>query len=228
MSPRCSRAAPLCAVFALLRPLMTLAQVPWTSALRTFLQAVAGSGARWLLVGSAASALQGVDVQPGDVDVLARSPLDVDRIARSLLPFAVPTGTGTLPTDFLSARDQPVLCFDGGRWTLGRWRVRGVTVEVACIQNPGAEHRLLETTGNPVWQRCRRVIWDGHELAVVPLEVQLATLISRRYDGRIEGVARALVRRGFDRDLLAQAIRDRHLDSADLLRYSQVSALFAR
>jgi hypothetical protein len=46
-----------------------LVQIPWQDALLEFLRRVDGSGLHWWLYGSAALAVRGIDVEPGDIDI---------------------------------------------------------------------------------------------------------------------------------------------------------------
>jgi hypothetical protein len=46
-----------------------LVQIPWPDALLEFLRRVDGSGLHWWLYGSAALAVRGIDVEPGDIDI---------------------------------------------------------------------------------------------------------------------------------------------------------------
>lgn len=187
--------------------------VRWLVALERVADLVAGTSADWMLVGSAASAVHGVDLQPGDVDILAHTAADVFEVA-AVLPAAEAAATDreTDPQTFLSSRSQPVITF--GEWTLGRWLVDGEKVEVAHIA--GDDGLLQETGGSEIWRHRQWMPWQGYQLPIVPLEVQLATMLSRGLTVRSRAAVARLRERGHDRALLAKALSDKALDSSGL------------
>ena len=185
--------------------------VGWERALEVF-SAGAEGRVRWMLVGSAATRLQGVAVDPGDVDVLIHpatecsSPSDV---AGSFATYAAADPVSQDPADFQSTADQPLVATADGTWLFGRWRVDGGTLEVARIRADLGPTAVIETMGSAVWDACRTVAWQGHEIPVVPLEVQLATILSRGLDERARAVRARLDDGGLDEALLARAMADR-------------------
>jgi hypothetical protein len=166
----------------------------WTDALAEVADSLNRGRIDWLLVGSAATALHGVAIDPGDIDVSVATPEDVARAAK-LLPT-----TG-----------EPTLCFDdsSSRWTLGRWLVDGVKVELVHIDDPATTHLVIETRGLLVWRERAVVEWRGHRIPLVPIEVQLATMIARQQETRIEATVAAVGLHSFDVSLLRRAIADR-------------------
>lgn len=58
--------------------------VPWVASLEALLRAIDGQGLDWYLVGSAALAVRGLDVAPGDVDLVV-DPAGAYRLADLLL-----------------------------------------------------------------------------------------------------------------------------------------------
>ena len=185
--------------------------VSWERALELF-SSSAGDRVRWMLVGSAATRVQGVAVDPGDVDVLVHpdtSDDDLSAVAGSLAPFAAAEPVSQDPGSFLSTVDQPLVATADGTWLFGRWIVEGCKLEVARIRADLGPAVVVETMGTAVWATCRTVPWQGHELPVVPLEVQLATIISRGLDERARAVRARFEVSGPDEALLAQAMVDR-------------------
>jgi hypothetical protein len=166
----------------------------WTEALAELADRLNRGRIDWLLVGSAATALHGVAIDPGDIDVSVATPEDVARAAK-LLPT-----TG-----------EPTLCFDDSstRWTFGRWMVDGVKVELAHIDDPAAVHLVIETRGPLVWRERSVVEWRGHRIPLVPIEIQLATMIARKQQARIEATVAAVGLHSLDVSLLRRAIADR-------------------
>ena len=181
----------------------------WPEALEEVVDRLEGSETGWMLVGSAATALHGVAITPGDFDVLVRDPADVRRAAGAL-PSPETTSRHRDPGEWLSSVPEPILEFgEGSRWTFGRWVIRGVRVEVANIEDPAAAGRLIETTGALVWEARSSVLWRGRSVPVIPLEVQIATMLVRGQSDRLTAVAAVPDRNSLDRRLLRRALRDR-------------------
>ncbi len=192
----------------------TVTITDWPTALQHFAQLAETTSAQWMLVGSAASAVHGVDLSPGDIDVLARTPKDVTTLAAVLPSRDLPVRGDLDPQTFLSTKDEPVVRFGGG-WTFGRWFLDGETVEAAHIA--GVHGRLTETSGREVWRHRRLIRWRGRLLPIVPLEVQLVTMVSRELDERVRAAAECLRHNGYDEHLVRRAARDRGLDPASVL-----------
>ncbi|MDQ2846900.1 MAG: hypothetical protein M3Y77_11230, partial [Actinomycetota bacterium] len=70
--------------------------------------------------------------------------------------------------------------------------------------------------GGDVWRLRRLVRWRGNLLPIVPLEVQLATMLSRKLDERSRAAAECLHRNGYDEALLQRAMLDRGIDPASV------------
>lgn len=185
----------------------------WERALATFIESV-GSHLRWMLIGSAATAVHGVAITPGDVDILIhpdtpdtlmRSELDeLDGFAASSVP------SGELAT-FASIHDHPLLGTSDGSWLFGRWTIHGCQVEVARIREPVEAGLLFETLGRAVWEFREVLDWHGQPIPVVPLEVQLAAIVSRGLDQRARAARARLAEIGCREDLLHRAFADRSL-----------------
>jgi hypothetical protein len=177
----------------------------WLAALERFACLAATTSAEWMLVGSAASAVHGVDVQPGDVDLLAHTPADVFELAAVLPPAqGVADQSEIDPRTFLSTRSRSVVTFGDGAWTFGRWLLNGARVEVAHIT--GDDGLLRETSGREIWRHRQWMAWRGIQLPIVPLEVQLATMLSRDQTNRSQAARTRLQERGYDPDLLLKAL----------------------
>lgn len=184
----------------------------WQHTLSTFADS-APDDVRWMLVGSAATRLHGVDVDPGDVDVLVHPQTPDDallRLASALSDHAVDGPASQSLEHFMSSRDQSLLA--SGAWLLGRWMIDGHKLEVARIREPIDPTTLLETHGLAIWSLREVVEWRGWSVPVVPLEVQLATVVLRGQADREKSVRAALTERGYDRELRERAMVARGLD----------------
>lgn len=181
----------------------------------------------WMLVGSAASAFQGVPLDPADVDVLMRTPSDVATLAGHLNDLAMPEPTPRHPASFLSSRAEPLLAYEAGgeAWTLGRWVVGGVRLEVAHISPTEPTEGLVETHGTRVWEVKIDVTYRGITVPCVPLEVQLATAFVSDKPGRREALATVLKARGVNDMLLLDALKGRGFTPASLGQHPELVAM---
>lgn len=191
----------------------TVGMEPWEAALAAFVDCVA-TQLRWMLIGSAATAVQGVVIVPGDVDILVHPDTPdtamyagVDRLGA----FAAGAGAPEELASFVSTPARPLLATADGSWLFGRWAVSGCRVEVARIREPSRDDLLLETVGRDVWGYCEWVPWRGLAVPVVPLEVQLATMVSRGLDQRAGATRTRLAEIGCRDDVLQRAFADRSL-----------------
>lgn len=198
-----------------------------------WLDAVAEFGRRawlahvdWMLVGSAASALQGARIEPADIDVLVRRPIDVALLAGHLYDLAETTPTGRERPTFRSSVPEPLLWYeeDGWSWTFGRWFLGGIRLEVAHIIGPPSD--LVETWGDRVWEVRRDVTVDGVTAPCVPLEVQVATAMARKDEPRRHRLTDALLVQQVDARLLTEAMLGRGYHRPDTItHYPDVLAL---
>lgn len=181
----------------------------WVGALLRFAELVHPLAVDWMLVGSAATAVRGVELDPGDLDVLVRGPQDVGRIA-AVMP-ALEDDDGELdPERFLSSKVRPTITFDSGSWTFGRWHLGEVKVEVAHISAPESEpYQLIETMGDLVWLERQIIDLEGTQIPIVPLEVQIATMVARGQDARLARVVDAPPALQVHAELLSRALSAR-------------------
>ena len=172
---------------------------------------------RWTVVGSVATALQGCDITPNDLDLLTATPAGVQRIAELMAPYApalcpisnedeswyssaaLPVSSGPDPFGFI--------------WHFGRWFVDGFKVEAAHIIPPAgfpssAEGAGIWEAGTEIWPYVRRVPFGAHQVPVVPLEIQLHTSMSRGLARRVEAITAALRAQGSDGELLHKALNE--------------------
>lgn len=91
-----------------------------------------------MLVGSAATRLQGASVEPGDVDVLVHPQTpdrDMVECYRVLARHAVDSATNDDLELFLSSEVRPFIASPDGLWLFGRWMVARCKLEVARIHS---------------------------------------------------------------------------------------------
>jgi hypothetical protein len=150
--------------------------VPWESALLEFLRRVAGTNLSWWLYGSAALAVRGIAVEPGDIDV------HVDDAALA----------GCLFDDLLVT---PVERMDG--WVadyVGRAFCHAV---VEWLSDPRPE---LDNPAAPSEQGAfvepylETVHWHGYDIRVPPLSVQASSCEQRGLSDRVALIQAAMSR----------------------------------
>jgi hypothetical protein len=172
-----------------------------------------GGGIEWMLLGSAATALRGVAVVPGDIDIAVLTADDIVRAA-AVLPtpdVAAVESEEFVPADWISTVRQPVRRFGGGeeRWAFGRWFVDGIKVELAHIDAPAVAGLMIETRAPLVWYEREILECHGQHIPTVPIEVQLATMVARGQDDRI---AATIATVELNVPLLRRAISDKQVE----------------
>jgi hypothetical protein len=192
----------------------------WETALKKTMDLVHGPLERefrgeWCLIGSAATALQGIDVAPRDLDMLARRPEIVFRFAELMADFA--PDTNPYPDDmerWLSSAEKPVKVDEPNLeefvWHFGRWVVDGFEVEVAHIVPPAGmrfDDGMWEA-GPKIWNHVKHAKLGNWDIPVVPLEIQLQTNLGRKLDSRVENIVRRFRENGHDRELLGSALSE--------------------
>ncbi|GAB2596755.1 nucleotidyltransferase family protein [Kribbella endophytica] len=202
---------------------------PWTAVLTNVAEQLNGIRIEWMLVGSAATALHGVEIVPGDIDIAVLEAGDVARAAAVL-----PTPDGPLvesqdPADWVSTAAEPALRFEhaGERWTFGKWMIDGVKVELAHIDAPAVAARMMETRALLVWHERETLNSHGQPVPTVPVEVQLATMVARQQDARIHATIAAIDTASVDVTLLRRALSDRRSEVPDLTVPESVQRLLA-
>lgn len=136
-----------------------LAPVPWDIALEEFLARVSGTGLDWWLYGSAALAVRGIEIVPGDVDFAVDDAHHTGRIFHDLLVEPV-----TGPLDWVA------------KW-IGR------AFHCALFEWSAHAASAVESAPNEFgrWaaDRLETIAWRGHPVRVPRLDVQLAVAVQR-------------------------------------------------
>lgn len=172
---------------------------------------------RWAVVGSVATVLQGCELMPGDIDVLAYRPAGAQRFAEALLAFTPPRCEAAGHDDWYSSREQLLSVGPddyGIYWHFGRWFIEEVKVEIAHLTPPEgfptAESGAGIWEGGPeIWPYVREVDFAGYRVPVVPLEIQLGTSLDRGLDARVAEIARVLRAAGHNAALI-EKLRPQH------------------
>jgi hypothetical protein len=151
-----------------------LVRIPWEEGLLEFLRRIDDSGLEWWLYGSAALAVRGIDITPGDIDVNVSDAHRVGRIFDDLLV-------------------TPVEELEG--WAAKRL---GRAFHEAIVEWLSEPHPEKDDPANPceygphVAERLETVEWRGRRLRVPPLAVQLAVSERRGLADRVQSIRAAL------------------------------------
>jgi hypothetical protein len=151
-----------------------LVPIPWEEALCEFLRRIDGSGLHWWLFGSAALAVRGIDITPGDIDLNVS---DADQ-------------AGSIFDDLLVT---PVEELEG--WVakrIGR-AFHGAIIEWLSEPHPETDDAASPHEYGPhIARRLESVEWRGYRLRVPPLNAQLATCERRGLTDRVQLIRIAL------------------------------------
>lgn len=143
--------------------------VPWRETLRELCRRASDLEAEWWLTGSAALAVRGVSIEPGDVDLVCS-----DR------------GAVTLGTIFADALLEPVVRADPG-WISDYWSRAFLNARLEWIGSPkpDVDSPLPCDFGPAAAARLETVSWEGWQLRVPPLDLQRAVSQRRGLTGRV-------------------------------------------
>jgi hypothetical protein len=152
-----------------------LQPVLWEQALLTFLKMVEGKNIDWWLVGSAATAARGIDIQPGDID-LCTSEADALTLQNLLSDSVI----------------QPLQ--DSTGW-VGKWFGRaflGARLEWVGGLNEASDAGTISDFGLVAHSRLETIQWNGYVIRVPPLDLQLETSVRRGLIDRAEKIRKAI------------------------------------
>jgi hypothetical protein len=151
-----------------------LAPVPWEDALAEFLRRVEGSGLTWWLYGSAALAVRGLAIEPGDIDITVSNAPAAGRLLDDLLVTPVERATG-----WVANYTGRAFCHAIVEW---------LSEPHADFDDPSAPHEQ----GPHIASALEVVDWRGHAIAVPPLTAQLRTSECRNLTDRAALIRDAL------------------------------------
>ena len=143
---------------------------PWDEALDAVASRLAVTRCEWFLAGSAALAVRGIDIVPRDLDLVVA---DGSRALRALGDIQI----------------EPVSLNRDGAW-IARWFGRGflhARVEWIAGVDPAIDvYSTPNEFGPEAAARLETVRWNDHDLALTPLDVQLAVTERRGLAVRAE------------------------------------------
>lgn len=140
--------------------------VPWEAALYEFISKIAGSGIDWWLVGSCATCIRGIKMNPHDVDIFIDSK-DVDKLNELFKDYIIEP---IINTNGWLTKDFGVLFLHA--------RIDIATDPHPCLDNPEPVD-----CGPYARNNLEEVTWKGYKIKVPPVELQLNVNKKRgRYD----------------------------------------------
>ncbi len=177
------------------------------------------SKTEWVIMGSIATYLQGIDVIPRDIDILVRSPEEVYYFAELMSEFAVKECAAKAShqhDDWQSSVDRPVAADEPNPaqavWYFGKWYINNFKVEVAHIvppadylKNKKPEAGIWEG-GPEIWPYIRYVNYQQYRLPVVPLEIQLETNLRRDLSSRVKKIITSFKTGHYNKSLLVKSL----------------------
>ena len=188
----------------------------WRMALQHAVVRLADTRIEWLVIGSAASALQGVEIEPRDVDLLFRTREDLMAFVRKMHGLTPSSPEAPLSVeDWRSSQAQPIKTetFPGAfTWHKAAWDIEGVRLDATAIENNGVPDSLH---GDGVWEGGDHVwsfVTRAQDLPVVALEVQLESCLRRDLDSRARAIAVCLQHSGYAVERLVQVLSRGHLE----------------
>lgn len=151
----------------LLRQSAGLDPVPWAPTLDEVCRRLTPAGVDWWLTGSAALAVRGIPVTPGDLDLVVAD-ADAHRVGDLLLDGLV----------------EPVAPAD---WFCAWWgrAMLGARVEWVGGVGPAADDPAPTDFGPTAAARLEPVRWRGHDLRVPPLTLQRSVSVRRGLHDRV-------------------------------------------
>jgi hypothetical protein len=153
----------------MLRQAAGLEPVPWRAALRELCRRTSGLARDWWLTGSAALAVRGAPIDPGDVDLVCTA-----------------EGALRLGQVFADALIEPVVRADSN-WISDYWGRAFLSARIEWIGGPKPEVDSPSPCdfGPVAASRLEAVAWEGWQLRVPPLDLQRAASLRRGLTDRV-------------------------------------------
>jgi len=153
----------------MLRQAAGLEPVPWREALSELCRRTSGIECDWWLTGSAALAVRGAPIEPGDLDLVCSgdAALHLGRV-------------------FADAMIEPVARADSG-WISNYWGRAFLSARIEWIGDPKPEVDSPSPCdfGPAAASRLETVAWAGWQLRVPPLDLQRAVSLRRGLTDRV-------------------------------------------
>lgn len=160
----------------------------------------------WIVAGSAASLIQGCNLQPHDIDILVKRSDDVDKIAHLFTDFLPESNQPLIfNKNWISTKEIAVYYMNGDKdkWSYARLNIHGIQIEISNT----ASHEYLELSP-VVWEIRRYENYHGMSIPVVPLELQLHSNHEMKKLDRISKIKDVIKLKNLDLQFLENYLTD--------------------
>lgn len=140
----------------------------WEKSLELIAQKFKENGIEWYIVGSVSDAVRGINVKPGDMDIVVHT-RDFNK-AKDICFFNFPDSVIAPFSDI--QRTCPLQCF-------GRLFLAGALVDIAADENWNLESR------QPKYEKTS---WNGYDIYIDSLQLRYQTEINRKREDRIKAI----------------------------------------
>jgi predicted nucleotidyltransferase len=164
-----------------------------------------------IICGSMSTYLQGCKIKPNDIDILANNQKTVELIAELMVEYEVSESPSQDVNEWLSNKTRNIfeeVTEDAKeQWYMGRWILNGVKIEVAYMVSESAlkqsrKNRYIWENGPDMIPYVKTVDFQGYQIKVIPLEIQLMTNLRRGLDDRVTEIIRVFSKEGYNFELL--------------------------
>ncbi len=172
----------------------------------------------FIIVGSVCTALQGCNIIPNDLDVLATKQEYVHPLADLMQQYELDhSPTDKFNDDWLSSKEQRVISIVNEQgtdeWYFARWLIDAFKIEIASIEDEGAVERSrnlgnIWENGPDMYPYAKKIEYKGYKIKVIPLELQLSTCLFRNQQDRIDEIIRVFNEQGYDKELLIKGLTE--------------------
>jgi len=195
----------------------------WKNCFDEFLEQVYDSlethNINWMIMGSSATALQGCQVTPNDIDIIFEKPVGVLHLAQLMMDYTVDQTdevAAHFNNNWQSSKQVPVIIDEDNSkedcWHFARWFINDFKIEAAHIKPPldylsnKKENSGIWEGGPEIWLYVKRVKYGRYSIPVIPLEIQLQTNLQRGLTSRIDEIIRVFKEQGYNHSILQKSL----------------------
>ncbi len=213
---------------------MNKLEIALDKVLETTYNALKQRNIEWVIMGSVATFLQGIDVNPADIDILMKNPKGVYFFADLMSQYAIDkckSEKNHQEDNWQSSKELPVAADEPNSseaaWYFGRWYINNFKVEVAHIVPPSdyLKNKRPNTgiwEGGPeVWSFVKHINYKSYKLPVIPLEIQLQTNFNRNLESRINKIITLFNLNNYDQKLLEISLSQDNMNTFKKLKFSR-------
>lgn len=146
-------------------------EVPWEKGLKSFCSTIEGSGIDWWLTGSVATCIRGIELKPHDIDIMVDSS-QLDRFTELFKDYLI----------------EPII--DSSGWVVKNFGVMFMDVRIDIAGDPfDILDKPYPVDCGPYAKNHLEIIkWEGFEIKIPPLELQLYVNKKRNRNDRVVAI----------------------------------------